>query len=265
MELKKIKKIFSLYDEIFLMWSGGKDSSASICLCYELGIPVTAVIMSEVMFDNKRNISGENPEHISWVYNIAIPIIEKKFGYKVIVLRDKSDYLQEFNYRVGSRSKFKDRIGKKRGWFIGGMCIGNDRLKMRPIKNFLKSHKNFLQVVGIAYDEPDRFNKKTMLNKYSILYDNKITESMTYDICRKYNLLSPIYNKFTRGGCWFCPNQSIREFAYLKKEYPNLWNELKILSYDKELVSNGFAWGVPFDIVDRNVDIYNNQLSFFDN
>ena len=52
----------------YLSWSGGKDSSASIILCHEQGIPLDGVIFSEVMFDLSRNISGENPEHIKWVY-----------------------------------------------------------------------------------------------------------------------------------------------------------------------------------------------------
>ena len=70
----------------YIAWSGGKDSTASIIVCHENGIKVDGVVMSEVMFDHSRNISGENPRHIQWVYNVAIPIIEKVFGYKVIVL-----------------------------------------------------------------------------------------------------------------------------------------------------------------------------------
>ena len=58
----------------FLSWSGGKDSSASIALCYENGIQLDGVIFSEVMFDNTRGISGENPDHIAFVRK-SIPII----------------------------------------------------------------------------------------------------------------------------------------------------------------------------------------------
>ena len=83
-----------------LCWSGGKDSSASIVVCYENNIHIDAVVMSEVMFDHLRNISGENPKHIKWVYEVAIPIIEKKFGYKVIIVKDKSDYIKEFSGKI---------------------------------------------------------------------------------------------------------------------------------------------------------------------
>lgn len=250
----------------FICWSGGKDSTASICKCYELGIRVDGVVITEVMFDLKRNISGENPKHIKWVYDVAIPIIKNVFGYEVIILRDKSDYIQEFNHRVGKKSKIPSRIGKKRGWFIGGMCIGNDRLKMRPLRKFFKSIGKCETIVGIAADEPKRYNKKTMqeAGKRSILFELGITESMTYDICRKYNLLSPIYESVSRGGCWFCPNQAIAEFAALKKEYPELWAELKLLSQDKEIVSQGFKYGKTFQEVEKEVDLINNQMTIFD-
>lgn len=94
----------------YLSWSGGKDSSASIALCYEKGIPLDGVIFSEVMFDNSRNISGENPEHIAFVHN-AIKTINR-MGYNCIILRHKYDYLHEFNRRVGYRAK-PNYVGKE--------------------------------------------------------------------------------------------------------------------------------------------------------
>lgn len=251
-------------NERYIFWSGGKDSTATICLCHELGIKIDSIVMSEVMFDHERNISGENPEHIKWVYEVAIPTIENKFGYQVIVLKDSSDYVSEFNFLVGSRTKKPERIGKKRGFFLGGKCIGNNRLKLRPIRQYLKMHKNCEQIVGIAIDETDRLEKETMNNKRSILAEQGITEAMTYDICRKYNLLSPIYAKRKRQGCWFCPNQSTQELAELKKLYPQLWAELKKLAQEKNTVSNSFKYRASFFQVEQQVNLINNQITFFE-
>ena len=249
----------------YLMWSGGKDSSASIVLCYEKGIPLDGVVMSEVMFDHKRGISGENPKHIEWVYNVAIPIIEK-MGYKVIIVKSESDYMQEFN-RIRSKSKqHLERNGKKVGFFLGGMCIGNNILKMLPLRKFLKEQGEVEEIVGIAYDEYERLerlNKK--FGKWSILALYGITEAMTYSICAKYGLLSPIYNSTKkRCGCWFCPNQSVKEFAKLKQEYPHLWEELRTMAKTPNLVSDGFKYGKTFFEVERRVDLINNQVSIFD-
>lgn len=247
----------------YLSWSGGKDSSASIALCYEKGIHLDGVVMSEVMFDHSRNISGENPKHIKWVYEVAKPTIEK-MGFPVIIVKDKEDYLSLFNHLI-IKSKEVERVGKKRGWLIGGMCVANDRLKMRPLRNFFKSVGECEQVVGIALDEPERLERlHSKKNTWSILERYGIVEAETYDICRKYNLLSPTYQARSRGGCWFCPNCEVKEFANFAKEYPELWGELEKLSHTENLVSQGFKYGRTFESVNREVQAINNQISLFD-
>ena len=246
----------------YLCWSGGKDSSASIGLCYEYGIPLDGIVMSEVMFDHKRGISGENPEHIKWVYEEAIPIIENKLHYKVIVLKDKSDYMQEF-YHKNAKSKKPERVGKYSGFFIGGMCAGNDRLKMRPMRNFFKQVGECEQIVGIAYDEPKRLARLTD-NKRSILAEKKVVEADTHDICKYYGLYSPTYRNKNRGGCWFCPNQSIFEFACLQRQHPELWQELEIMAQCENLCFPNFKYGKSFKEVANEVFMINNQISMFD-
>ena len=242
--------------------SFGKDSIATILLALENNEPLDRVVFAEVMFDHERGISGENPKHIKWVYETAIPIIENVFGYKVIILKDKMDYIQEFYHKI-TRSKKEERVGKYTGFFIGGMCVGNRDLKMRPIKQFAKSVGEHIQIVGIAADEPKRLARLGK-NKRSILAELGIVEEQTYDICRPYSLLSPTYDDKNRGGCWFCPNQGYKEFATLKKEYPQLWEELKVLSKTENLASKNFKYGETFDQVERKVDMINNQLSLFD-
>lgn len=138
----------------FYCWSGGKDSTASIIIGKEKGIDNDGVVMSEVMFDHKRGISGENPKHINWVYNVAIPIIEK-MRYKVIIVKDKSDYMTFF-HSIITKSKKPDSIGKKRAFYLGGHCTGQRDLKLRPIHNFLKAQGEIEEIVGIAADEPIR-------------------------------------------------------------------------------------------------------------
>lgn len=246
----------------YLSWSGGKDSSASIVLCHEKGIPLDGVVMSEVMFDNSRNISGENPKHIKWVYEIAKPTIEK-MGYPVIIVRSKKDYLSLFNHRI-TRSKVTEYNGKKSGFLLGGMCAANSQLKMQPLQAFFKIIGECEQVVGIAFDEVERLeglhNKK---NRWSILEQEGVIEADTYEICKKHNLLSPTYDKRKRGGCWFCPNCEVEEFARFAREYPELWAELEKLSHEKEMCSQTFKYGRTFESVNREVQylIKSNKLN----
>ena len=233
----------------FLSWSGGKDSSASIVLCYEKKIPLDGILFSEVMFDNSRNISGEDPDHIAFIRS-AIPTI-KKLGYQVITLRSKLDYLKLANHVI-TNSKIPERNGKKRGWLLGGKCNANSELKVAPIKSFLKHIGEYQQIIGIAADEEVRL-ARLKSNQRSVLAEYGICEIETYDICKRYGLLSPIYESEKRGGCWFCPNSSIDDFARLAKNHPELWAELEKLSHDKEISLRGFKYGRTFESVNREV------------
>lgn len=246
----------------YLSWSGGKDSTASIILCHERNIPLDGIIFCEVMFDNERNISGENPEHIDFIYNKAIPIIENRFGFNVTVLRAEKDYIKEFN-TVITKSSHNDRIGKKHGFLLGGRCNVSRDMKLKLIRDWKRSVGTFQDIVGIAADEPIRL-ARLKENQRSVLFEAHITEAQTYDICRKYDLLSPIYEQENRGGCWFCPNSSIKDFARLAKHHPELWGELEKLSHTENLVSQGFKYGRTFESVNREVQTINNQMSIFD-
>lgn len=228
----------------------------------EQGILIDGVVMSEVMFDHSRNISGEHPEHIKWVYEVAIPKIEHDFGYKVIVLKSESDYVQEF-YHVITRSKVKERNGKYQGFVIAGMCVGNSKLKMQPLRKFYKKQGEHEKIVGIAVDEPKRLARLKDNNR-SVLAEFGLSEKDAFVLCKKYDMLSPIYAHSFRNGCWFCPNTRISQFAKLKRDYPQLWNELAKLSKEPNTISKNFKWGKTFDEIERKVDLYNNQISMWE-
>ncbi len=51
-------------------------------------------------------------------------------------------------------------------------------------------------------------------------------EADCFQWCKENNLLSPIYQTSTRGGCWFCHNQSVAQLRELKKNFPDLWEIL---------------------------------------
>lgn len=79
----------------FHCWSGGKDSTAGIILDNIHGLPPSRVVFSEIMFDKKRGISGELPEHIDFIMNKAKPVFER-WGYAVEIVRADRDYLDLF-------------------------------------------------------------------------------------------------------------------------------------------------------------------------
>ena len=239
---------------------------ASVILCHKNGIHLDGIVTAEIMFSHEKNISAEHPKHVEWFYNVAKPTLEDKFGYKVIVLKSEVDYVTRFNTRI-ERSKYPERIGKKRGFVLGGnMCALKRDCKVRVIDKWCKQQGEFEKILGIAYDEEKRL--KTMheqKNAWSILEREKVTEAMAFPICREYNLLSPFYDSGRkRQGCWFCPNASLSEMAAFAKEYPQYWDELRQLAKDEEKVSKYFCYDRTFERIDYEISMINSQLSFFD-
>ena len=121
-----------------------------------------------------------------------------------------------------------------------GKCIINRDCKMRPIRKFLKSVEGeYTQYVGIAVEEKKRLDRlvKTK-NTISLLEKYGYTEHMAYELCKKYNLLSPMYEFLQRGGCWFCPNAREMQLRHLRKNHRNLWDKLLELEKDTETIGN---------------------------
>ena len=250
-----------------ISWSGGKDSTASVILAHEHGDPVDLIIMCVVWFDKARGIYGENPKHMAWVLDYAKPLFEA-WGYKVVIITSEKDYIYHFHHIV-KKSKLPERNGRMQGWLLGGMCRMNEE-KVAPIRRYLKALKtDYEEYVGIATDEQERLaSLKEKREKTSLLEKYGYTEAMAKDICEKYNLLSPTYKVAKRGGCWFCPNQGIKELADLKEHHADLWRELELLDAESNKVSEGFKYGKTFKQVTAEVENYLSndgaQLSFED-
>ena len=241
----------------FVSCSFGKDSIATILLALENGEPLDGAVFSEVMFDHNRGISGENPEHIKWILEVAKPKLES-MGCPIYIVKDNQiDYIKLFNQR---RKKSKDPsiIGKKQGFLIGRHCAMTTKGKIDPIKKFYRKFKEpITQYIGIAIDEPNRLaTMHKNKDRVSLLEKYNYTEQMAYDLCKKYDLLSPIYQNASRGGCWFCPNQSYKCLALLRKNHPDLWSELETLSKDPDTIG-AFRYKESFAEVDSKLNSIN--------
>ena len=205
--------------------SFGKDSMAMLIKIKELGLPLDEVVYVDIMFDD--DTSGETPEMASFITK-AEKILKEKFNIEVTHLRGVT-FKEQF-YKIKQRGK---HIGDNYGfpYTIGAWC--NDRLKMQPIKEYMRKQKDqIIQYVGIAYDEPERYERLNHETHVAPLYDLKITEKEAMEICEKYDLLSPIYKTSFRGGCWFCPKQRLSQLKWLYQEHNDLWNILRDMEKD---------------------------------
>ena len=202
--------------------SFGKDSMATLILAVEQGIPIDRVMYCDRRFNEE--ISGEHPIMAEW-----IPTAEKRlkelFGVTVDHAYSGVSFYEQF-YKVKQKG---NHVGDLYGfpYVIGAWC--NDRLKLQAIKKYEAQFRNeeITTFVGIAYDEPVRWErmlkKETDKRKYrSLLVEQKLTEQDAFEICKKYDLLSPMYtsgDEIYRGGCWFCVKQCLADLYSLWKNY----------------------------------------------
>lgn len=249
----------------FCACSFGKDSLATVLLALHNNEPLDEVVFTEVMFDNKRGISGEDPEHIHWVKTHAAPLLEA-MGVKVRIIPTEVDYLDSF-HKIIKRSKYPERIGKKRAFPIAHMCSILRDCKLRTMSKYIKSlDKQYIQYVGIAADEKDRLNNIQFQDghRVSLLDKYGYTEKMAYELCKRHNLLSPTYNNSKRNGCWFCPNRSTKDMAQFKKDHHELWNELLILEQEPNKVSPCFRHNETLTEIDKRISFINRQTMLFE-
>lgn len=236
--------------------SFGKDSLAMLIKIKELNLPLDEVFYVDIRFDNEA-YSGEMPLMREFIPK-AKKILKNKYNIEVIDVKSKITFIDQF-YRVKQKG---NHIGDTYGfpYVIGAWC--NSRLKMDPIRDYLKKfNEPVIQYVGIAYDEPERYARLNHDTHIAPLVDLKITEQEAIEICRKNNLLSPIYDTSFRGGCWFCVKQSIGQLKNLYRNYPDLWEKLKDLEKDSH---NTFKPNMTLTQLEERFKNEKIQMSIFD-
>lgn len=250
-----------------ISFSGGKDSTATVILAHEHNIKAK-IVMAVLWFDKARGIPAIDVDHWNFIVNTIVPKFEE-WGFEVEFVHAKRDYMQEFN-AIAYRSKIPERNGKKRGFLLSGKCAMTHQ-KTNAIKKIQKKYKDCVSIQGIAIDEPERLVRMHIRGGRSLLEEYGYTEQMALDLCKKYGLLSPIYERTHRDGCWFCPNQKIKDLAYWRENHPYLWHELEILSKDENVIKNTFKYAYTFEDVNKKIDNYlekerlkKNQLNIFD-
>lgn len=237
--------------------SFGKDSLAQIIVAVEHGEPIDGAVYCEVMYDN--TISGEHPAHRDFVYEVAIPKLEKEYGIKTTILRSDITMKDTF-YHVITRGP---REGKLVGYPIPGRCAVNRDCKMRPIKAWKKSWTEPVTMyVGIAADEEKRL-ERMKAGTVSILAKYGITEAMAVDICKERGLYSPIYEFSGRNGCWFCPNARKDELLDIYRNHKDLWDDLLSLQDTPNLAYPYWARGKTLHDIQAWLDAEPEQLSLF--
>lgn len=238
--------------------SFGKDSVATVILAKKHNEPLDEVVYCEVMFDNE--ISGEVPEHRRFIHEIAKPKFED-WGIKVTILHSQNTYVSNFK-KIVSRGA---RAGKIRAFPLCGRCTIQRDCKLPPIREYEKQlGDEVVKYLGIAKDEQERLLRLEGTEKISLLEKYGVKESETFDLCKTYGLLSPIYEFTNRGGCWFCPNAKENELRHLYDYHQDLWQRMLELQSLPNKVTEKFNRTQTFAEIDEKFKSDDAQITLCD-
>ena len=235
-------------------WSGGKDSTATIILAHIHNIPIDLIIFSEVMFDLKNGISGENPEHIRFMREVAIPKF-REWGYEVVEVRAEKDYLDHFYSVIENPRKNMEHKGMRRGFPLPQCAIRRD-LKQRPVEQYIKSlGTDVVQLLGMCIDEPKRLESMHKEgNKRSLLEEYNYTEEKAKELCMEYGLYSPGYELSKRGGCWMCPFAKVEEHRAIRKLNRKAWDRFVALEDEPNVAHS--VWNIYGESLKKREELF---------
>ena len=202
--------------EHILSLSYGKDSLACLGAIEQLGWPLERIVHAEVWATD--TIPADLPPMVEFKAR-ADKIIKERWGIEVEHFKGQIAFEEGFFTRVSQRAK-PAYAGKIRGWpFRCGQWCNRD-LKLPALQ--AANENRGIYYIGIAADELARFHNLSNTKK-SPLVEAGWTEADCRRWCEENDLLSPIYATATRGGCWFCHNQSVDQLRLLRRTYPELW------------------------------------------
>ena len=184
------------------------------------------MVWVEVMFD--KETSGEVPEHRDFIYNKLKPFCEDK-GIRFTVLHSPKTYDDVF-HQTFKRGK---NNGKKYGFARARGCFVNRECKLKAFKEYKRlQDSNIVFYVGIAADEEKRLKRLNNKKAVSLLAKYGIEDKDALDLCKKNNLLSPVYEITRRNGCWFCPYTKDKELLHFLKNNGKTFD--KLIEWEKE-------------------------------
>lgn len=212
-------------------FSGGKDSTAMVLRLIELGYPLDEVICCDTTMEFPAMY-----RHIK-----KVKAVVEAAGIKFTTLRAEHD----FEYYMLNVPVFTEKAIRKRqekglplkgySWPEHNKRWCTSSLKTNIIDAYLRELKkryNVIQYIGIAADEGYRLHRKNNQdqNHRHPLVEWGWTEGDAMAYCRgKGYDWEGLYNLFNRVSCWCCPLQQLSELRTLRREFPDLWQELKRL------------------------------------
>ena len=120
--------------------------------------------------------------------------------------------------------------------WCGGLCRWRTSNKITLINKYLSTLGEYIQYIGIAYDEPKRIKHEN--NKKYPLVEWKMSEKDCLKYCyekgydwKEYSNEYPegieLYSILDRVSCWCCANKNTKELRNMYHYFPKYWGYLK--------------------------------------
>lgn len=149
---------------------------------------------------------------------------------------------EPFEYSMLKRPvKYKNKDGYHYGYgWCGGPCRWGTTGKTRAIAKLKASLGSTIDYVGIAADEPSRFEKEKSAGKVLPLVEWGMTEADCLAFCRErgwgWEEETPygdidLYDILDRVSCWCCANKNLKELRNIYHYLPRYWEKLRRLQY----------------------------------
>lgn len=148
--------------------------------------------------------------------------------------------------------KYRDKPGCHSGYgWCGGLCRWGTGEKLRAIRAY---SGNAIVYVGIAADEPQRFDKSDYPGRRLPLAAWGMDEADCLAYCYELGLQwlengvrGPVrlYELLDRVSCWCCSNKNDKELKNIYLHLPQYWERLKELQRRLSRPMKGFYQGQP--------------------
>lgn len=206
---------------IFANVSGGRDSSAMVVRWLESGERLDYVLFCDTGFE-----FAEMYEYIDKLDNY----LQKRFNIAITRLDSRE---------VIERWGFCEPItrGERAGQFRGiprrlGMDYCTREAKINPSRRFVlsKSKEKFRNTVLIGYTYNEVMRGRVSNLDYAVarypLHEWHWNEQECDYFLKSRGIANPLYQRFSRTGCYLCPKQSVRSLFVLYRDYPALFQRM---------------------------------------